>query len=322
MSPLAAFITRRMLQSIPLLFVVIVISFTLIHTAPGDPTYFLVGEISNEEFIRAVRARFGLDRPLYEQFLVYISNVARGDLGYSLLKSQSVTSLILARIPATIILVATSMLLAVLAGIILGVISSTRKGIAGVLASLVSLVGVSVPTFWFGQILLLLLAVRLDLFPISGMTDIRAQYSGLAYLWDLAYHLVLPAITLASFNIAFITKLTRVSMLEALAEDYVTTARSKGLHERTIVVRHALRNALLPVTTYTGLTIGVLLAGAILTETVFSWPGMGSLLYDSLRLRDYPVMLGIFIYVSVIVVAANLVVDILYGILDPRIRTR
>lgn len=319
---LRSFLIKRIVRSVALLFLVVIISFILIHAAPGDPTYILVGEITDEEFIRSMRAKFGLDKPLHEQLVIYISNLIRGDLGYSYHKAQPVASLIIGRIPATLLLVSTAIILAVLIGIILGVISSTRRGASDVIISLISLTGVSIPTFWIGMILLLIFAVRLDLFPVGGMIDVRADYQGFAYLWDVGRHLILPAITLAIFNIAYITKLTRTSMLEALTEDFITTARSKGLSERTVIIKHALRNALLPIVTYTGLTVGTLLSGAILTETVFSWPGMGSLLYDALRLRDYLLMMGIFIYSAVMVILANVIVDVLYGILDPRIRSR
>lgn len=322
MTPLIVFVLRRLLQIVPLVFAVVTLNFILIHAAPGDPIHILVGEVVSEEFILAVRARLGLDKPLYEQFIIYVWNIMKGDLSYSLLKGQAVSSLIIERIPATLILIVAAMLVAIPIGIIAGVISATRRGFISLPLSLVSVIGVSIPTFWLGQILLLIFSINLGLFPIGGMHDIRAGYQGLAYLLNVLHHLTLPAITLGTFHLAFVTRLSRTSMLEALTQDFIVTARSKGLSERVVIFKHALRNALLPVTTYTGLTIGVLFAGAILTETVFSWPGMGSLLYDSLRLRDYPVVLGILLYTSIIVALANLIVDILYSVLDPRIRIR
>jgi peptide/nickel transport system permease protein len=322
MSLLRTFILNRVPQYVILIFVVMIVNFTLIHAAPGDPTHILAGEIVDEEFIRSIRAKFKLDRPLYEQLITYILNVIQGDLGYSYHKRIPVATLILERIPATLLLVITAISLAVVIGIVLGVMSAARRGAFDVLVSLASVIGVSLPIFWIGMLLLLIFAVHLDLLPIGGIRDVRADYEGLAYIWDVGRHLVLPAITLAIFHLAFITKLTRSSMLGTLTEDYITTARSKGLSERIVIIRHALRNALFPVITYTGLTTGTLLTGAILTETVFSWPGMGSLLYDALRLRDYPLLMGIFIYGTIIVVVANAIVDILYGILDPRVRVR
>lgn len=322
MSSFKTFIIKRVLQYIPLIFCVIIVIFLLVHLAPGDPTYILVGEYGDEEFIRAAKARLGLDKPLYEQFLIYISNVFKGDLGYSYLRSEHVSTLILNRIPATLLLVLTAMFISALIGIILGTIAAARKGIVDISVSIISLIGVSIPYFWLGQIILIIFAVMLGLFPIGGMVSVRMEYRGIYYILDILHHLVLPATTLAVFNIAYTTKITRGSVLEALTQDYVITARSKGIPERRVIFRHALRNALIPVVTYTGLNTGALLVGAILTETVFAWPGMGSLLYDSIRLRDYPVILGIFIYGSIIVIIANFIVDILYGVLDPRIRVR
>ncbi|MBS7649083.1 ABC transporter permease [Candidatus Bathyarchaeota archaeon] len=322
MSSFKFFIIKRILQYIPLIFVIVIVTFLLVHMAPGDPTYILVGEISDEEFIRAARARLGLDKPLHEQLLIYLCNVLRGDLGYSYLRSETVSNLVLSRIPATLLLVFTAMFISAIVGIILGTIAAARRGAIDISLSTLSLVGISIPYFWLGQIILILFAVTLGLFPTGGMISLRANYQGIYYVLDVLHHLALPAATLAVFNIAYTTKITRGGVLEALTQDYIITARSKGIPERRVLFRHALRNALIPVVTYTGLNVGALLVGAILTETVFSWPGMGSLLYDSIRLRDYPVVLGIFIYGSIMVITANLIIDILYGFLDPRIRLR
>ena len=322
MSSFKTFIIRRILQYIPLIFGIIVFAFVLVRMAPGDPTYFLVGEISDEEFIRAARERLGLDKPLHEQFFIYISNVLRGDLGYSYLRGESVSSLVLSRIPATLILVLTAMFISTLIGITLGVIAAARRGTIDIFLCTLSLVGVSIPYFWLGQIILLIFAITLGLFPTGGMISLKADYQGIYYFFDIMHHLALPVMTLAIFNVAYITKITRAAVIEALKQDYIITARSKGISERRVLFRHALRNALIPVVTYTGLTTGTLLVGAIITETIFSWPGMGLLLYDSIRLRDYPVILGVFIYGSIMVITANLIVDILYGFLDPRIRVR
>lgn len=322
MSPLLAFIIKKLIQYIPMIFAVIVITFILVNMAPGDPTFILVGEVGDEEFVRATRARLGLDRPLHERFVIYISNVLKGDLGYSYLRSEQVAKLIVDRIPATILLVLTAMFFSALIGIIIGTIAAARKGVLDVSLSTLSLFGISIPYFWLGQIILIVFAVKLGLFPLGGMVTVGRSFQGLDYVLDVMYHLVLPAMTLAIFNLAYTTKITRGSVLEALTQDYILTARSKGLPESRVIFRHALRNALIPVVTYTGFNTGVLLVGAILTETVFAWPGMGSLLYDSIRLRDYPVVLGIFIYGSIIIIIANLIVDLFYGLLDPRIRVR
>lgn len=322
MSPLIAFIIRRLIQYIPMVLAVIIITFILVRMAPGDPTYILVGEVGDESFVQAARERLGLNKPLHEQFIIYLSNVFRGDLGYSYLRSEPVSKLILDRVPATLILVLTAMFISTVIGVIVGTISAAKKGAVDISLSLLTLFGISIPYFWLGQIMLIIFSVYLGFFPLGGMISVGADYQGAYYILDVIYHLFLPALTLAIFNIAFTTKITRGSVLEALTQDYIITARSKGIPERRVIFRHALRNALIPVITYTGFNTSVLLVGAILTETVFAWPGMGSLLYDSIRLRDYPVVLGIFIYGSIIVIIANLIVDILYGILDPRIRMR
>jgi len=323
MTSVARLIARRILLAIPLLFAVITINFIIIHTAPGDPTYILLGETATPEFVQSVKAQFGLDKPLYLQYFYYLSRVVQGDLGFSLLRSQSVSSLIVERLPATLILIVTAMALSTSIGIFLGVTASrkpysTRDNVATGIA----LFGVSTPTFWLGQVLLIVFAIYLGFFPTSGMRELRFQLTGLDLALDVGRHLVLPAVTLAAFHLAFVTRLTRASMLEVLSQDYIITARAKGLDDRRVVYGHGLRNALLPITTYVGLSLGLLFGGAIVTETVFGWPGMGSLLYDSLRLRDYPVLLGVFIFISVMVVIADLIVDILYGVLDPRIRGR
>jgi len=322
MSPLMFFIIRRLIQYVPMILVVIIVTFLLVRLAPGDPTYILVGEVADESFVKAMREKLGLDRPLYDQFIIYISNVFRGDLGYSYLRSESVAKLIVERIPATLLLVLTAMFISALVGIIVGTIAAARRGAVDLTLSTLSIIGISIPYFWLGQIILIVFAVWLGIFPLGGMVSVGYEYQGLQYFLDVLYHLTLPAMTLAIFNIAFTTKITRGSVLEALTQDYIVTARAKGIPESRVVFRHALRNALIPVVTYTGFNTGVLLVGAILTETVFAWPGMGSLLYDSIRLRDYPVVLGIFNYGSIIVILANLIVDVLYGIIDPRIRLR
>jgi len=315
-------IARRIVEAIPLIFVVITINFLIVHTAPGDPTHILLGEAATKEFVEAMRARFGLDKPLYMQYFLYISSVVQGDLGYSLLRAQSVSALIMERLPATLLLIFSAMLISVIAGIFLGVTASKKPySLRDNIATSIALFGVSTPTFWLGQMLMIALAIYAGLFPVTGLRTLRIELLGLDNVLDILHHLALPAITLALFHLAFITRLTRASMLEVLGQDFIVTARAKGLDDQTVTYRHGLRNALLPVTTYTGLSIGLLFAGAIMTETVFAWPGMGTLLYDSLRLRDYPVLLGIFIFVSVMVIVSNLVVDVLYSYLDPRIRS-
>ncbi|MGC9148833.1 MAG: ABC transporter permease [Sulfolobales archaeon] len=314
------FIIRRIILYTALFFSVIIVTFLLIHLAPGDPTYILAGQVTDPEFIKAVRHRFGLDKPLYEQLIIYIENVLRGDLGYSYFRSEPVTKLILERLPATFLLVLTSMFIASLIGVLLGTLAAAKRGVVDSIISILSLLGISIPYFWLGQLMLIIFSMDLGWFPTGGMISLTTTYTGIYYYLDVLYHLVLPATTLAIFNIAYITRVTRGSVLETMSQDFIITARAKGLPERRVIFRHALRNALIPVVTFIGFNTGVLLVGAIVTETIFAWPGMGSLLYSSLQLRDYPVLLGIFIYGALIVITINLIVDILYGLLDPRIK--
>lgn len=322
MRSVSSFLLKRVLQYTALFFATIIVTFILVHMAPGDPTYVLAGEVNDENFIRSIREKFGLDKPLYEQLLIYIYNVLKGDLGYSYFRSEPVSSLILSRLPATFLLILTAMFIASLIGIVLGTIAATKRGIIDNVISVSSLLGISIPYFWLGQIMLIVFALELGLFPTGGMESLGGTQQGIYRYIDILYHLTLPATTLAIFNLAYIVRITRGSVLDTLTQDFITMARSKGLHERRVVFMHGLRNALLPVITFIGFNTGVLLVGAIITETIFSWPGMGSLLYSSLRLRDYPVLLGIFIYGTFIIITANLIVDILYNILDPRLRKR
>ncbi len=320
MSGARSFIVKRIALYVALFFTTVIVAFILVHITPGDPTYVLAGEVADEAFIKAVREKFGLDRPLYEQLAIYLLNVVRGDLGYSYLRSEPVVSLVLSRVPATVILVVTAMLMASILGILLGILAAIRRGFVDTLVSVISLVGVSIPYFWLGQIMLLVFSVNLGLFPTGGMVSVKGSYEGIYYYLDVLRHLFLPAMTLAIFNMAYVTKMTRGALVNELTQDYILTARAIGMSERSVVLRYALRGALIPITTFIGFNTGVLLISAIVTETVFSWPGMGSLLYSSLKLRDYPVMLGIFIYGSLIIIVISFVIDIIYMILDPRVR--
>jgi peptide/nickel transport system permease protein len=322
-SSLRSYLTRRILQAVPLVFGVIVLTFMIIHVAPGDPAYVLAGETASPEYIEMVRESLGLDKPLYEQLVIYIGSVMRGDLGYSYVFRQPVLNIILERVPATLLLMSTALVVCSAVGIALGVISSKSPySIKDNITTAVSILGYSLPVFWLAQILLLIFAVRLDWFPVQGIRSLREELIGIPYVLDMAHHLVLPAFALGMFHLALVSRLTRASMLEVLRQDFITTAWSKGLDENTVFYRHALRNALLPVVTVIGLNLGVMLTGAVLTESVFAWPGLGRLMYDAISSRDYPVLMGNFIVVSISVIAWNLVTDVVYGFLDPRIRYR
>ena len=311
-----------MVGAIPLVFGVVVLTFILIHLTPGDVTTVIAGDAPlSVEQITEIRRSLGLDRPLYEQFVTYVLRILQGDLGYSYISRKSVLELILDRVGFTLVLTFTPMVLASISGIMLGVMASRSQYSLGDNAiSAISIIGYSIPIFWLGHLLILVFALQLDWFPAQGLISLRVRLEGPALWLDMLRHLVLPATALGLLQLALVTRLTRSSMLESLTQDYITWARSKGLPERTITFKHALRNALLPVTTLVGYQFGYLLTGAVLTETVFAWPGLGRLLVDSVFLRDFPVLTGLLIFVSFIVIIGNLLTDIAYAFLDPRIR--
>jgi len=315
------YVLRRTIQTIPAVLAVIVIAFVIIHIIPGDPIYKFVGEFETDiEYVNMMRERFGLNDPLYVQLLKYILNLFQGELGRSV-HGRPVLDVIAERIPATLMLAASGLLFALFVGVFLGVEASRKPySIFDNLSMSISIVGYSVPVFWLAQMLVLVLAIGLGWFPASGMVTVREELTGFAYVTDVMMHLALPALALGVNQLALVGRLTRSSMLEVLREDYITTAYSKGLRERKVVYKHALRNALLPVVTTTGMQAGYMLTGAVLTETVFAWPGLGRLLYESLNFRDYPVLMGMFVIVSMAVVLANFLTDIVYSLIDPRVR--
>lgn len=320
--PVIQYVIRRILQAVPLLLGIIILNFLLIHLAPGDPVTIFLGDLgTSQEYVQAVRARLGLDRPLPIQLFIYVRSVLGGDLGYSYVNQEKVLTLILGRVPATLLLVGTSLILASVFGVILGVMSARKPySLTDNLNAFVSLIGYSVPVFWFGQLLLMYGSLQTDLFPAQGMVSIRRPPTGFGYYLDVGHHLVLPVFALGLRYLVVNSRYARASMLEVLSLDYITTARAKGLPEREVFYRHALRNALLPVTTLLGINVGVIFAGAVLTEAVFAWPGLGMLMLNSVYARDYPVLMGLLVVVSTMVIFANLATDILYGFLDPRIQ--
>ncbi|MDR1656583.1 MAG: ABC transporter permease [Deltaproteobacteria bacterium] len=313
----------RLGNSILLLLAVIVLNFILIHSAPGDPAEVIAGEMGGAtiEIIEEIRSRYGLDRPLWTQVVIYVRQIAGGDLGYSYYFNQPVSSLILRRIPPTLLLMIFSLASAAIIGVVLGVISSyAPHSVPSHLITFFSLAGYAAPVFWTGLMLMLLFGRFCPIFPVSGMFDIVAGHHGFAYVWDVLRHLALPSLTLILLNAAQFSRLSRASMLESLSTDYVRTARAKGLNERRVFLVHALRNALMPVVTMAGLQFGPLLGGAVVVETVFNWPGLGRLVFDSILRRDYPVLLGILFISAMMVILANIVTDALYRLIDPRVR--
>jgi peptide/nickel transport system permease protein len=308
-----------------LLLAVILFNFMLLHAAPGDPAEALTGATGGAtlEGLTEIRKLYGLDLPLYRQFFLYAGNILRGDFGHSIYFNAPVTGLILERVVPTILLVGSSLVFAVLAGLLLGTLAAQKPtGLLSHAISILSLVGFSAPVFWTGIILLLVFASWIPIFPVQGMTDPRISGGFFVQGLDVLRHLVLPALTLGSVYLAQYSRLSRTSMLEALSADYVRTARAKGVRERSVVYRHALRNAILPIVTVVGVQVSHLLAGAVLVETVFGWPGMGRLAYESILRRDAPLMLGILFFTALLVILANILTDIVYRAVDPRIRAR
>jgi peptide/nickel transport system permease protein len=321
---LITFLARRLGYAAVLVFAVLVLNFLLIRLAPGDPIETLAGQMGGmtEEIRADLRQTYGLDKPLPAQLGIYLMRVASGDLGYSYFFNLPVTQLILDRLPATLLLVLTSLLIAVIVGTTLGVLASRRpNGLLSQIITVVSVIGYSAPVFWTGMLLVILFASVMPILPVSGMRSAAVRQGGLVDSIDVARHLVLPSLSLAIVYLAQYGRLTRASMLDVLGADYIRTARAKGLTENTVYFHHALRNALLPVITIIGLQFGNMLAGAIVVETVFNWPGLGRLAFDSVLRRDYPTLLGLLFFSSLLVIVANQVTDICYRLADPRIRT-
>jgi peptide/nickel transport system permease protein len=317
------YLLRRIVQSAPLLLGILVLTFLLIHLAPGDPIYALAGQSGDAAYYASMRAKFGLDRPLGEQLLIYLWNAAQGDFGYSYAHSQPVFQVIGERVAATLLLMLTALAFSTALGLWLALVAVRRHERLPDRAIVVgSLLGAALPAFWLGQVLLIVFAGQLGWFPVQGMTTARSNLTGMASVVDVLRHLVLPATTLTILQLTLVTRLTRAGLLEGLAEEYVRTARAKGIQPAQVLTRHVLPNALLPVVTLVGSHFGTLLTGAVLTEIIFAWPGLGRLLYDATLARDYPLLMGIFLVAAVSVIVANLITDVAYGLLDPRVRLR
>lgn len=317
------FVVRRLLQLVPTVIGILLIGFALVHLAPGDPILALAGENGDAAYYAFMRHRFGLDLPLPQQFVVYVTRVASGDLGASFVTGRGVMAVIVERIPATLLLTGTALVLTVVVAIPLGIVAAWRAGSAydiGIGAA--GLVIFSAPPFWIGQLAILVFALHLGIVPVQGMTDAGELTAGFAYARDLAAHLALPALVLASHEIVVLMRVTRAGLARELALHHVRTARAKGVSELMVVFRHALPRALLPVIAVIGARVGQLLAGAVVVEVVFGWPGMGRLLLAGLEARDIPVLLGLFIVLSIVIVLMNLLTDFVYAARDDRIRFR
>ena len=312
-----------------------IVVFVMVRAIPGDPAQILLGQAATPGQVADVRERLGLDEPLPIQYLVFIKGALTGDLGDSLLVGQPVTAVLLERFPATLELTLAALLFAVAVGVPVGVIAAVRQySLVDKITSVVALTGVSMPVFWLALVLVVIFTVRIDLLPFPGRVggDVSfTSYTGLylldtlitlnfAAFWDVLRHLILPAVALGTIPMAVITRMTRSSMLEVMNEDYVRTARAKGVVPWRVVFRHALRNAMLPTITVIGLQFGLLMGGAILTETIFSWPGVGQIAIQSVERRDYAMIQGVVLYGATFFVLVNLLVDVLYAVLDPRVR--
>ena len=316
------YIIRRLFQAVPIVLAIIVLNFFLLNMAEGDAVDVLAGEAGSAtpEYMAELRAKFGLDQPLPVQLLVYLKNIISLDLGYSFRHDMPVSVLIVDRFWPTLLLMVSTIILAVLFGILLGLLAAINLNTwKDAVISVFALITYATPQFWVGLMMIVVFSINLRWFPTSGMENIAAFYEGFDRFVDITHHLVLPTITLSLFYLALYTRLMRASMLEQYGQDYVVTARAKGLPERRITFGHVLRNALLPVVTMAGVQVGALIGGSVIVESVFAWPGLGMLAFESLFARDLNLLLGIFLISSVLVVVVNLIVDVIYCFLDPRI---
>ena len=318
------YLGRRLAYALLLLLAVVTLNFLLIHISPGDPVETIAGSMGgiSEELRAQLRAQYGLDKPFLTQLGLYLMQVLHGDLGYSYYFNLPVSQLIWDRVPATLLLVVTAVLGAFISGTLLGTLAARKpNGPLSQGITLLSIVGYSAPVFWTGIILIILFASVLPVFPVSDMRSAGGPDEGWAGAADVLHHLALPAFTLGFVYLAQYSRLARASVMEALSADYIRTARAKGLAENTVLYKHALRNGILPVLTMLGMQFGNVLAGAILVETVFNWPGLGRLAFDSVLRRDYPTLLGILLFSSMLVIIMNQLTDLAYRLVDPRIKT-
>ena len=329
-----AYIIRRIFILVPTLFGVSLIVFTMLHLTPGDPAELLLGERATEEALYQVREHLGLNEPLYVQYGLFLKRLMKGDLGQTIRTRQKVWTEIRQRFPATIELSIVALMISCVLGIVLGIISATKQySIFDYLSMVGALIGVSMPIFWLGLVFMLVFSLNLGWLPISGRLSIDVDLSVITNFYildavltrnwiafkDAIWHIIMPAVTLSTIPTAIVARMTRSAMLEVLQQDYIKTAKAKGLSQFKVVYKHALRNAMIPIITTIGLQFGVLLCGAILTETIFAWPGMGKWMYDAVMQRDYMVIQGGTLFISTLFILINLAVDLLYAVINPRI---
>ena len=323
------------MQIIPVLLGVSIVVFFMVRAIPGDPAQIMLGQQATQEQVQQVTESMGLDKPIFVQYGLFLKDAIRGDLGDSIVTGRPVTTELMVRLPATFELVAFAMLIAILVGVPVGVISAVRQySLLDKTTSVLALTGISMPIFWLAMILVVIFGVNLELLPFPGRLDPTIGITAITGLvlvdslltlnfagfWDGLLHLIMPALALGTIPMAVIMRMTRSSMLEVMHEDYVRTARAKGVVPWRVVSKHALRNAMLPTITVIGLQVGLLMGGAIITETIFSWPGIGLYAYNSISTRDYASIQGVVLYGALLFVLVNLIVDVLYAILDPRVR--
>jgi peptide/nickel transport system permease protein len=317
------YLLSRLAWAGPIVFCILVINFLIIHVVPGDPIQALVGDFPTPPgYIEQIRHEFGLDQPISTQLGLYLLNLAEGNLGFSFANRQPVLGLVLDRARYTLLLMLPALTVAAILGVVLALAAAPRAGSlydSGITA--LSLIGFSVPIFWLGQILVIVFAIKLRWLPAQGMISLRDTPTGWAAVADVLWHLILPAFSVTIYYVAIVARVARASVLDAMSQDFVLTAKAKGLSRRYVLWRHVLPNALIPVVTVIGYNFGYSLTGAILVETVFAWPGLGNLFITSIGNRDYPLLQGIFLLTAVAVVIANVITDVLYAALDPRVRS-
>lgn len=332
---MAKYIVKRLLMLIPVLLGVSIIVFIIMHVLAPDPTSIILGQHATAEQAENLRAQLGLNKPLHIQYFDFLNGILHGDLGSSLITKTPIITEVMSRFPATLELAIFAIIFASIFGILIGVISAIKQNsIIDYIGTIISLLGVSMPIFWLGLMMIILFSVKLGWLPAAGRIEIGLEpesitgfyildsiiTGNMASLKSVISHLILPGIALASYSMAIIARMTRSTMLEVIRQDYIRTARAKGIIERKVILSHALRNAMIPIVTVIGLQLGSLLGGAVLTEAVFSWPGVGSYIIDAILKSDYPVVQGAVMLLAVVFVLVNLIVDIIYTQLDPRIK--
>jgi peptide/nickel transport system permease protein len=317
-----SFLGRKIVFAIVTILIIMTLNFAIFRLMPGDPVAMLADQIRlRPEQVARLYELFNLDKPLWDQYVAYMTQTLQGFLGYSYYTQRPVTDDIMQRLPNTLLLVGVSTLIAIVLGMVVGIVAAAKRGSAIDIGAIsFGFLGNSVPTFWLGLLLLLVFGVQLQWFPLRGTTSVPSPTEPIALVLDIMWHMALPTLVLVIIQFGSFALVMRAAMMDVLTEDYITLARAKGVDERTVLYKHALRNAMLPMVTVIALAFGFTLSGALLTETVFSWYGLGRYIWDAIVRQDFPALQGIFFIISVMVVAANLLADIVYGFLDPRVK--